>query len=110
MLFAFSYPRMAPIYFVPKTMNTCMRRLSVVALLTPMNHSLHGIISPRGRRGFEMYAYCAMVPEGLMPCFRARCTCIAGSATYAQVIEVELTLLVPASFPLPGRSFCARTS
>lgn len=57
-----------------------------------------------------MYAYCAMVPEGLMPCFCARCTCIAGSATNAQAMEVELTLLVPESFPFPGWSVCARTS
>jgi hypothetical protein len=44
MLLPCSYPRMAPIYFVSKTMNTCTRQLSVVALLTPMNHSLQGII------------------------------------------------------------------
>ena len=98
MLLACSYPRMAPIYFVSKTMNTCKRQFSVVALLTPMNHSLpkiHRFISLRGRRDFEMYAYCAMVPEGLMPYFCARCTCMAGSATNAQAMEVELTLLAP---------------
>jgi hypothetical protein len=112
MLLACSYPRMAPIYFVSKTMNTCTRQLSVLALLTPMNHSLQRIIVSSACEGedFEMYAYCAMVPEGLMPYFRARCTCIEGSATNAQAMEVALTLLVPESFPLPRRSFCARTS
>lgn len=70
----------------------------------------HHIISLRGTRDFEMYAYCAMVPEGLMPCFCARCTCIGRSARNAQAKEVERTLLVPESFPLPGRSFFARTS
>ena len=86
MLLACSYPRMAPIYFVLKMMNTCTRQPSIVGLLTPMNHSLQRIIvslACEGERYFEVYAYCAMVPEGLMPYFCARCTCIARSATNA---------------------------
>lgn len=52
MLLACSYPRKAPIYFVSKTiMNTCMRRLGAVVLLTPMNHSLQGIIMSSASEG-----------------------------------------------------------
>lgn len=82
-----------------------------------MNHSLRGTIVssvPAGEaaplRKKELDAYCAMVPEGLRPCFRARCTCVVISARERQVIEVERTLLVPRSFPLPGCSFAARAS
>jgi hypothetical protein len=60
---------------------------SVVGLLTPMNHSLQKTIvsaTCEGDRISKPNAYCAMVPEGLMLCFRARCTCIAGSAAKRQ--------------------------
>ncbi len=79
MLLACSYPRKAPIYLV--SMNTCTRRRSVGALLTPMNHSLQKTIESSACEGditFEVNTYCAMVPEGVIPYFCAKCTYTVG--------------------------------
>ena len=83
-----------------------------------MNHSLQAtiasVISPAEMQQqlLKVGTYCAMVPEGLRPCLRARCTCVAISAAIGKVQkpEVEPTLLVPRTFLFPRRSFATCAS
>ena len=52
--------------------NEHLHMMCVVGLLTPMNHSLQETIissACEGDRTSRLNAYCAMVPEGLTPCF-----------------------------------------